>query len=176
MPKYEPFIAINAKTYRHFAVITICLTGAIALIADGEKRETVANTAVAVAKYTPEKPKTPSLIIKADTTKNANMDAFYREGSYNLDSFSDGNGGSNGGSIGGNTSLASVARVSKIDARRLASVGLTRKQFDALSPQEKERILRKLNQGMSVSERNKTIENATAKSLARSGVAQSSDF
>lgn len=169
MPKHEPLIAINAKMYRHFAVITICLTGAIALIADGEKRETVANTAIAVAKYTPEKPKTPSLIIKADTNNNANLDGFYREGSYDLD-------GSGGGGGSGGTSLASLARASKIDARRLASLGLTKEQFEALSPQEKERILRKLNQGMSVAERNKSIESATAQSLSRSGGGEGADF
>ena len=166
MAKHAPVLAFNAKMYRHFAIITVCLTGGIALIADGEKREAVAETAVVVAKYEPEKPKGPSLIIKAETTGGGDLDGFYRDGGYDL-------GGSGGG---GGISLASLDRVSRIDERRLAALGLTMADFNALSPKEKERILRKLNQGMTTEERRKSIENATAQSLSRSGGGESADF
>ena len=32
---------LNAKVYRHFAVITVCLTGTLAIFADGENRAAV---------------------------------------------------------------------------------------------------------------------------------------
>ncbi|MEC9068111.1 MAG: hypothetical protein VX569_12615, partial [Pseudomonadota bacterium] len=35
---------LNAKVYRHFAVITVCLTGTLAIFADGENRAAVAHT------------------------------------------------------------------------------------------------------------------------------------
>ena len=35
---------LNAKVYRHFAVITVCLTGTLAIFADGENRAAVAET------------------------------------------------------------------------------------------------------------------------------------
>ena len=50
------------------------------------------------------------------------------------------------------------------------------KKKAALSPKEKERILRKLNQGITTNERKKSIENATAQSLSRSGGGESADF
>ncbi len=166
MAKHAPTLAFDAKMYRHFAFITICLTGGIALIADGEKREAVTETAVAAAKYEPEKPKGPSLIIKAETRGGGDLDGFYRENASDF----------GGSSSGGGISLAALDRVSRIDERRLAELGLTLAEFNALSPKEKERILRKLNQGMATAERKKSIENATAQSLRRSGGSESADF
>lgn len=167
MAKHAPILAFDAKMYRHFAIITIGLTGGIALLADGEKRQAVTETAVAVARYEPEKPKGPSLIIKAETRGGGDLDGFYREDGSDF-------GGSSGG--GGGISLAALDRVSRIDERRLAELGLTLADFNALSPKEKERILRKLNQGMTTAERKKSIENATAQSLSRSGGGESADF
>ena len=34
--------AVDAKMYRHFAVVTVCLTAALAIFADGENRKAVA--------------------------------------------------------------------------------------------------------------------------------------
>ena len=169
MARHEPIIAFDAKMYKHFAIVTVALTGGIALLADGEKREAVAETAQAVAEYEPEKPKGPTLIIKnPNAGGGANLDGFYRASSSSLD-----------GGGGFDSSLASVQsldRVSRIDARRLAQIGLTMEEFREMTPEQRAAIIKRLNNGSSIEERREAITNATQASRRRSGSTENSDF
>jgi len=50
MSRHAPAIPVNAKMYRHFAIITVAITACLAMFADGENRETV-ERAMAEKKY-----------------------------------------------------------------------------------------------------------------------------
>lgn len=43
MARVAPAPALNAKVYRHFAIVTLVITASLALFADGEKREAIAD-------------------------------------------------------------------------------------------------------------------------------------
>ena|GEM_PF-5183679 len=43
MSRIEPTIPVTAKMYRHFAIITICITACLAMFADGENRQQIEN-------------------------------------------------------------------------------------------------------------------------------------
>lgn len=44
MSRSAPIVPIDGKMYRHFAIATVLITGCLAMFADGENREAMANT------------------------------------------------------------------------------------------------------------------------------------
>lgn len=172
MAARQPIIAFDAKMYRHFAIVTIALTGCIALFADGESREAVAETAVSVAKYEPKKPKGPTLIIKnSDVGAGGGLDGFYRTAGT-------GDIGIQANQVRGlsRRALAEGDVKRKVDPKRLAQLGLTMEEFEALDEEAQERVLTMLNNGVSMTERYEGIERASRASAARSGGGSNSDF
>ena len=171
MARQQKLILVNAKMYRHFALVTIGLTGGIALFSDGEKREAVAQQVETVANYEPEKPKGPQLVIKNSRVQgSASMGNFYSGASSVNEGYSDGLGSY----MPGGVSLEQTGY--KVNYNRLAQLGLTKEQFDALSPAEREQVLIKLNGGITGAQRKKHIEGASSASLARSGGGTSEDY
>ncbi|MFZ1742462.1 MAG: hypothetical protein WAT93_06385 [Pontixanthobacter sp.] len=174
MAKTAPLIVVDAKMYKHFAIVTVALTAGMALFADGEKREAVAQGIETAAKYEPEKPKPDELIIRNDRVSAGGGDGGDLDGFY-----------SSGASLSGQNIYSgydpNVLRLEatgfRADDAMLARMGLTRAQFDALPPAEREAILVKLNNGITAAQRQKSIERAGAASLSRSGGGtQSADY
>ncbi|GAA4643929.1 hypothetical protein GCM10023115_18890 [Pontixanthobacter gangjinensis] len=172
MAKRSSLIIVDAKMYKHFAIVTVALTGGMALLADGEKREAVAQGVETIATYEPEKTKTDELIINNDRINSGSGDlgGFYESG---------GGGGIGGENIhsGFNPDDLSLADTGfRVDNYMLAQLGLTQAQFDALSPAEREAAMVKMNNGVTAAQRQKQIEVAGAASLARSGGTESADY
>ncbi|WP_160603593.1 hypothetical protein [Pontixanthobacter aquaemixtae] len=159
--------------YRHFALVTIALTAAIALFADGEKREAVAGGVETAKEYVQDVDLEPKLVVR-----NSNAGA----ASPGLDTFYSGGGGQDiiGNGFASSTPAASrrLSKLSKsVSDAELAKLGLTREQFLALSDQEKEAVLTKLNNGENPVVTESVVQNSTAASLRRSGRSgQSADY
>ena len=170
MSKRNSLIVVDAKMYKHFAIVTVALTGGIALLADGEKREAVAQSVEEIKTYEPEK---VELVIKNDQVKRGggNLSGFYGSGGDNV-------GGSNSG---GDSSyipaaLGGMPGSSNIDTQSLAELGLSLADFRALDPDEQAEVRDQLGNGQSEADRQKAIRQASAASLARSGGGEGTDY
>ncbi|MDN3645566.1 hypothetical protein QWY75_05005 [Pontixanthobacter aestiaquae] len=173
MARSQSMIVFDAKMYRHFAIVTVALTAAIALFADGEKRAIVTETAVAAQEYVEEVDLgTPKLVIR-----NANaggpspgLAGFYSDVGQNIY----GTGFATGSS---HETQRYAKLVKSITDEQLAQLGLTKEQFLALSDNEKTEILAKLNNGVSPIVSESVVKNSSAESLRRSGRSgQSADY
>lgn len=132
--------AVDARMYRHFAVVTVCLTAALAIFADGENRKAVTDEIAARERQ--------AALERAEVEKfgqarlvdrsRASAATFDYGGSADFGAPMDGAGGDDDGS-----SYAprrnSTTRVVGID---YAALGLTREEFERLDPAEQEVLLR----------------------------------
>ena len=173
MARHQSIIIVDAKMYRHFAIVTIALTACIAIFADGESRAAVENAATAVVEHEPPK-STPLKIANSNVRNGGSMDSFYAGGAYDYaaDIAVDSSFVSRAyatGDAGGHAAMG-------INAADLAKLGLTIEQFRALPPREREAILRSLGGDISPAHKARAIERATQASLARSGGGVGRDF
>ena len=123
---------ISKKMYTHFAAVTIGLTAMIGIFADGEAKDVVhAELAEAEAKR------------NADYQQRKEGEIIRRDNEGGGGEFgTDGDYGSGG--IGGWGGSEVVVASGSIDAGTLRRLGLTAEQFEALSPEEQERLLESL--------------------------------
>lgn len=174
MAAKQPLIVVNAKMYKHFAIVTVALTLFIALMADGEKRDAIAEQAAEVQAYA-EKPKsnTPTLVIKNSSVTNSNdLGGFYSGGAPGILT-PDGGFDS---SLGGNPQLLRNLVAAVTDAE-LARLGISRENFMAMTSKEQEAVLARLNGGKSPVTSLERVEQVSNQSLQRSGrQGRSADF
>lgn len=140
--------AIDAKMYRHFAVVTVCLTAGLAIFADGESRQAVADEISAredqaaleraeVAKFGPAK-----LITGSGTPAPSASFAY------------DGSGGEFGAPMDGTGSRDQGASyvprrntTSRVGAEiDYAALGLTKAEYDELDPAAQQALLREFRE------------------------------
>lgn len=167
MAKRNSLIVVDAKMYKHFAIVTVALTGGMALLADGEKREAVAQSVEEIKTYEPEK---VELVIKNDQVKRGggNLSGFYGSGGDNV--------GGSGDSSYIPAALGGMPGSSNIDTQSLAELGLSLADFRALDPDEQAEVRAQLGNGQSEADRQKAIRQASAASLARSGGGEGTDY
>lgn len=166
---------ITAKMYKHFAVVTLVITGSVALFADGESREAIADE---IAQHERDK-----ALQRADAERNGPPKLAVRKplnarvyDSY--DNYSD----TSGANFGDATDL--TGREAEMTGTVIAAyqanngsmppwdkLGLTRAQWEALSPQEQSELLQRGDPlGTSAPEtRADMIASITAASAARAG-------
>ena len=131
---------ISKKMYTHFAAVTIGLTAMIGIFADGEAKDAVhAELNEAEAKR------------NADYQQRKQGEIIRRDNEGGGGEFgTDGDYGSGG--IGGWAGDAAAGASGSVDEGTLRRLGLTAEQFEALSPEEQERLLASLgNSGAPVS-------------------------
>lgn len=141
--------ALNAKMYRHFAVVTVCLTGALAILADGENREAVADELAKreqraeLERVEAEKFGQPRLVTSVARRGDGHSATFDYGGTGEFGAPMDSVGGhAQGGS--GSLPRNSTARVGTgID---YAALGLTKEAFERLDPAEREALMREFRQ------------------------------
>lgn len=154
--------AMNVKMYKHFAMITVCLTAAVALFADEEKREVIAEE-VRSAEIPDAPKKPPTLIVRKDAGGGAGGD---------LAGFYGGVGGA--GSEAGYSSSITPAGLSdnstlnsQAGRNELAKLGISREEFDRMSPEEKAAILAAIRAGGM--QNTETAKRAMSASAIRAG-------
>ena len=166
---------LNARMYRHFAVATVVITGAIALLADGEKREAIARE-VAEIEVPDVKKSAPALIIRNDRVSEGgggDMSGFYTDTSSDTASTA----GMDSSYIGGSGVLTADNIDSQNGRMQLSRTGLTLAQFNALSPEQKRVLLAMLNgETDPAADRKRAAEAAAVASLARSGGGVGADY
>ncbi|WP_114522176.1 hypothetical protein [Altererythrobacter sp. ZODW24] len=137
---------ISPKMYRHFAVVTVGLTGILALFADGESREVVAAQIVEQSEKAAERRAETRKAADATFTRPLVKPESYSESSF--DNSDVGGGGSYGApmdSASGDGANASIIP-EELGARKRTApgsydqFGLTQEQWEALSEEERERI------------------------------------
>ncbi|WP_209347481.1 hypothetical protein [Pontixanthobacter sp. CEM42] len=169
----QSLIMFDAKMYRHFAIVTIALTGAIALFADGEKRVAVSNVAASAQEYVQDVDLgAPKLEIRnANAGGNSpGLAGFYSDVGQNIY-------GTGFASSTTHESRRFAKVVNAVTDEELAGLGLTKDQFLALSDNEKAEILAKLNNGNNPLVSESVVKNSSAESLRRSGRGgQSADY
>ncbi|MGB7374697.1 hypothetical protein [Pontixanthobacter sp.] len=166
MASKQKLIVVNAKMYKHFALVTVGLTVVLALMADGESREAVVEQAADIQAYA-EKPKDPVMVIaNSSVSDSGGLGGFYS--------------GAAPGSltpVGGFSTAANSARnvpllrklVSAVTDVELKHLGITRDRFLTMSENDQEALLARLNGGVSPVTSRDTIELVSNSSLARSG-------
>ena len=164
MARSQSVIVFDAKMYRHFAIVTVALTAAIALFADGEKRAAVSDSVVAAQDYVQDVDLEPKLVMRNSNAGAAQpgLSGFYGDVGQNIY-----------GTGFASSTTHEQKRFSKLvkgvtDAQ-LARLGLTREEFMALSDNEKSEILARLNNGESPVISESAVKNSSAASLRRSG-------
>ncbi|MBM0168869.1 hypothetical protein [Altererythrobacter sp. C41] len=134
--------------YRHFAVVTVCLTGALAILADGENREAVADELARrdrqaeLKRAEAEKFGAPKLVTSSDQRGGhaATFDYGGTPSTFGAPMDTAGAGAESASYLPRN----STTRVGTgID---YAALGLTEEEFERLSPSEREALLREFRQ------------------------------
>lgn len=132
--------AVDARMYRHFAVVTVCLTAALAIFADGESRKAVTDEIAArerraaLERAEVEKFGQAKLIDRS----GASTATFDYGGSADFGAPMDGTGSDDGSSyVPRRNSTTQVG--SGID---YAALGLTQEEFERLDPSAQEALLR----------------------------------
>lgn len=174
MAKQQKLIVVNAKMYKHFALVTVGLTVVLALMADGEKREAVMEQAADIQAYA-EKPKEPILVIANNSVSNSGgLGGFYSGAAPG--SLTPVGGFAPGASSSSNAPLLRKL-VSAVTDEELKRLGITRDQFLAMSENDQEAMLKRLNGGTSPVTARNTVEQVSNSSLSRSGGSgRSADF
>lgn len=141
--------ALNAKMYRHFAVVTVCLTGALAILADGENREAVAeelarrDRQAELKRAEAAKFGAPKLVTSSDR-RGGHAATFDYGGTASTFGAPMDTAGAGAGSASGYLPRNSTTRVGTgID---YAALGLTKEEFEQLAPSEREALLREFRQ------------------------------
>lgn len=174
MAKQQKLIVVNAKMYKHFALVTVGLTVVIALMADGEKRDAVMEQAADIQAYA-EKPKEPVLVIANNSASNSGgLGGFYSGAAP-------GSLTPVGGFANTTTSSSNVRLlrnlVNSVTDEELKRLGITREQFLAMSENDQEASLTQLNGGTSPVTEQSTVQQVSNSSLMRSGgTGPSADF
>jgi len=162
----NPMLGIDAKMYRHFAIITVALTAAVALFADGEKREVIAQGVEDVRNYEPKKksPKDAKLTINNDNVSDSGgMGGFYSSGAGDFSS-----------QLSADSSvkprgLRRGANHTQPTAIELATMEMTLEEFMSKSPEERAALIHMVRRGETAVDREAAIRDATTNSLSRSG-------
>ncbi len=165
-------LGIDAKMYKHFAIVTIALTAGVGVFADGEKREAVAQGVEDVANYQPEKPKGPQLVERnSGATASGSLSGFYGSGGSDYSSHVSVNSGVTPRGLARGRSHANPT------PGELAVLGMTMAEFQELSNQQKAAALNRLRDGQTAEQRENAIRAMTSSALARSGGGEtSSDY
>lgn len=160
------------RMYRHFAVITVALTGTMALFADGENRKAIAEEIAAreqrneLARANAEKFGKPRLVRKAP---EATAGKFGPEpGGEFGQPMDDAGGGNSGGYIPDYADAAPPAHV----PAAYGYFGLSPSEWEALSEEQREELRRQVRAGSALAaseERERQIERLRAASAARAG-------
>lgn len=165
MARPDTVLKFDPKMYRHFAIVTVALTGAVALFADGDKRAAVSDTVVDAQKYVQEVDLEPTLVMRNANVGSgdaAGLNGFYSDVGQNIY-----------GTGFATTSTHAARRFSKlanaVTEEELGKLGLTKEQFMALSDEEKAKIMAKLNNGQSPLVEESVVKTSSSASLRRSG-------
>jgi hypothetical protein len=141
--------ALNAKMYRHFAVVTVCLTSAIAILADGENREAVADELARreqraeLKRAETEKFGAPKLVASS-ALRGGHAATFDYGGTASSFGAPMDTAGANAQGGSGLLPHNSTTRVGTgID---YAALGLTKEEFEQLAPSERDALLREFRQ------------------------------
>lgn len=154
--------AIDLKMYRHFAIITVAITVAMAVFADGENRKAIADTAAQAAAPS-ESPELSG--IKLHETKQSEHSANYADPS---------SGTSYASGVSTSSALRTTGRPSWVD--KLNRLGMTLAQFQALSREEQAALLKILNGSKPPVDEEAAIRRASSASLEASGGGESEDM
>ncbi|AKM07113.1 hypothetical protein [Pelagerythrobacter marensis] len=158
---------LNSKVYRHFAVITVCLTATLAIFADGENRSAMAEELDARDEHTAlkqeeaEKYGKPRLIATSHDRPRNTGGGFDADGGGEFGAPMD-DLGSDQGSGYVPPSRATTQVGLGID---YAALGLTQAQFEALSQAERDALLQQLR-----AQRTRQARSLLERSAARGGV------
>lgn len=161
--------AITAKMYRHFAVITVALTLTLALFADGENRQAVAEEVERVerenelARAEAEKLGAPKLFRRAPEQSGG--------GSFGPDT--DASYGAPMDNGGGNVTRVQRSASMPVTSGELIDLGLSEEELAALTPEQLEELLEQLRasrQAASSAERESQVARLLDRSRSRSGV------
>jgi hypothetical protein len=154
------------KVYRHFAVITVAVTLLVAVFADGENREALAQSAAAQSGSTHA--------IRIEKPKKKERDG-QAEGSF----------GTTGGQFGAPMVSPGGSRDDNLRTTGPQQVaasynpsGLSDEEWAKLSPAKREELVRKLREqryGASPEARSREVANMVAASAGRSGSNSSDD-
>lgn len=148
--------------YRHFAIVTVAMTVAMAVFADGENRKVIANSAAQAA----EQSQGPELSgIKLQETRQSEHSANYADPS---------SGTSYSGSLSTSSALRTTGTPSWVE--KLKHFGLTLAQFQALSKEEQAALLKVLNGPKPRIDEDAAIRRASASSLEASGGGEGADM
>lgn len=171
MPSKQSQKAVTAKMYRHFAVITLLVTGALALATDNnsadefnavvdDRQAQVASQGKDVKAYGEPK------IVKRIANANEIPPAASGWGSDNFDLGFD-------EALGDTSSLMPDGMyIAKVTDGVLDGLGVTRSQFSMLSREEQEKLLRQATGGkvaVTAQEREQQIKRISDASRLRSG-------
>ncbi len=137
---------ISPKMYRHFAAVTVGITGMLALFADGESREAVAAQIAKQGEAAAERREDMRKAGNSTFTRPLKSPGSYSEGSFD---YSDtGGGGSYGAPMDGASGEGASAGFvpdefgtkKRSAPASYAKFGLTQEQWEALSEEERKRI------------------------------------
>ncbi len=147
--------------YKHFAIVTLCVTGVVAMLADGENQEAINAHAEATAQHVAKAKKNtvPKLVIKTEGRSDRGSGGGYESGG-------------SGYSAGADSSIIPDALASVNSGNEIGfldEVGLTPQSFAQLTEQQKEMIRLQAQNQMSPEERARQMQAAMAASAARSG-------
>ncbi|MGV2496184.1 hypothetical protein [Altererythrobacter sp. Ery1] len=140
---------LNAKMYRHFAVVTVCLTSALAILADGENREAVADELARrdrqaeLKRAEAEKFGTPELITSSALRGGHAASFDYGGTASTFGAPMDTAGASTQGESGYLPHNSTTRVGTGID---YAALGVTKEEFERLDPSEQEALLREFRQ------------------------------
>ncbi len=157
--------AIPPKMYRHFAVVTVLLTACIAMFADGENRQAVADYHAQQQRQTElrrrsaEMTRTPTIELRDPHQNTGEMD--YGSAAENSDAY-----GRPMDDLGGRVHYAPGAR-----NERPPIAGYSQTYLNSLSDEEYERLLRSMMQDptMNREERERNRRRLDSMSASRSG-------
>ena len=136
---------LNTNMYRHFAVITVCLTAALAMFADGESRDAVADELAArEQKAKLEKAEVEKFgkakLVSAPAKPSAGFDTT-GSGDFGAPMDDPGGGGFDPGFAPRRNTTSQVGAT--VD---YAALGLPKEQFDQLDPSEQEMLMREFRE------------------------------
>lgn len=162
----------NVKMYQHFAIITVAATGLLAMFADGENREAMAEEIVEEGQMLVSGEAEESQGLRRRTTRSPNAASSWGDDSSNIAY------GQPMDTTGGSVSDSGVAPTSNAGSLNgpslfaaLAELGISREEFEQMTPQE-----RRSARARAEAKRKEQARTLLAASRARSGSGSSSEI
>ena len=159
--------AVTAKMYKHFAVVTVLITGAMAFMTDDRAAAELQSAVREEPRGADAKAYGEAKLVRRSGGANELPPIATGWGADNYELGMDGVGGTAVGSY-----IPTDMQVAAPSEDVLERLGITAEQFARLSPEDQRRLLRQAaggSGGVSAAQRRAQIERATEASRARSG-------